>query len=89
MHVLTKIDTGKKRVCHNLADVVCPISIYEPIVLSPGEVVVDTWQSGQVPAELRAEGGLARHTVAAGEMQINFEKTKQTKKQPTTVFTQT
>lgn len=64
----------KKWICHNLADVVCPISIYEPIVLSPGGVAVDTWQSVQVPAELRAEGGLARHTVAAGEMQINLKK---------------
>lgn len=75
MHVLIKIDAEKNWVCHNLTDVVCPISEYEPIVLSPGGVVVDTWQSVQVPAELRAEGGLVRHTVAAGEMQINVKKT--------------
>lgn len=60
----------------------CPISIYDPIVLIPGGVVVDTWQSVQVPAELRTEFGLARHTVAAGEMQINL-------KNPKSVFTQT
>lgn len=58
----------------------CPISIYEPRVLSLGGVAVDIWQSVQVPAELRAEGGLASHTVAAGEMQIHFKTKKQKQK---------
>lgn len=46
----------------------------EPSVLSPGEVIVGVWQVVQVLAKLLAEGWFARHAVAAGKMQIEFNK---------------
>lgn len=51
-----------------------PIRMDEPSVLSPGEVIVGVWQVVQVLAKLLAEGWFARHAVAAGKMQIEFNK---------------
>lgn len=45
-----------------------PVGVDESGVLSPGGVVVDLWQVAHVLTKLLAEGWLARHAVAAGEM---------------------
>lgn len=41
--------------CFNLANVMCAVGIYDLVVLRSGGGVVATWQTGHIPAELRAK----------------------------------